>query len=90
MFCARPRRTEWFFKSAPESAALEPNGTRGLNAREKLSPVMTEARKGNPCLHAGRMISSVRKVNVRQELADRVGFEPTVSVNPRRFSRPLP
>ncbi len=25
-----------------------------------------------------------------KELADRVGFEPTVSVNPRRFSRPLP
>ena len=23
-------------------------------------------------------------------VADRVGFEPTVGVNPRRFSRPLP
>lgn len=23
-------------------------------------------------------------------MADRVGFEPTVGVNPRRFSRPLP
>jgi len=25
-----------------------------------------------------------------QGLAERVGFEPTVGVNPRRFSRPLP
>ena len=24
------------------------------------------------------------------EVADGVGFEPTVSVNPRRFSRPVP
>jgi hypothetical protein len=24
------------------------------------------------------------------ELADRVGFEPTVGLHPRRFSRPLP
>jgi hypothetical protein len=24
------------------------------------------------------------------ELAERVGFEPTVSLHPRRFSRPLP
>jgi hypothetical protein len=26
----------------------------------------------------------------RLKVADRVGFEPTVGVNPRRFSRPLP
>ena len=26
----------------------------------------------------------------KKAMADRVGFEPTVSVNPRRFSRPLP
>src|SRR5476649_116006 len=28
--------------------------------------------------------------NINATLADGVGFEPTVGVNPRRFSRPLP
>lgn len=29
-------------------------------------------------------------ITIKQEMADRVGFEPTVSFHPRRFSRPLP
>ena len=40
------------------------------------------------------LVPVIRKVwrwmAAKKELADRVGFEPTVSLHPRRFSRPLP
>ena len=46
------------------------------------------ARLGHPC---DRNTSSLRSSECTQgPLADRVGFEPTVNLRPRRFSRPLP
>jgi hypothetical protein len=39
---------------------------------------------------ASRVPLLASKALVRAGVAERVGFEPTVSVNPRRFSRPLP
>lgn len=37
-----------------------------------------------------RVPSSYLRRRLSKRMADRVGFEPTVGVNPRRFSRPLP
>ena len=58
----------------------------------RLWPVSeVNSKPANPFETKGNLASELAAVGVRKrELADGVGFEPTVRLHARRFSRPLP
>src|SRR3982074_3563189 len=92
----RAKRTALTALTALTPAMRRPSGTRDWHSGS--------GNCGNPCRHpsdgrkVGKMVGTKRLLcqnprshcTFRGELADGVGFEPTVRLHARRFSRPVP
>ena len=96
-----PQMVQKFARTARERIRIDGGGYRRDHLRalaQRVEVADSEVRimgsKGdllqNPCRRVGRKIGYARRSQFCSEVAEGVGFEPTVSLHPRRFSRPVP